>query len=122
MTLIKIGLYSGRPNPEIELTEEMASQLAERVKSTIGKEKLPSPAPPKLGEFFGFLIITPPEKAKKLGIPQYASVNRKIFAEQVDKKEECWYDVGGIEDYLIELSYEKGFGEDLKQFNIKKTK
>ncbi len=116
---VKIGLFSGRPNPEMKLTDEMASQFADLVKLTVGKEPIHPPPPPKLGEFYGFLVQVPDQKAKELRLPVQATVFSGVFTDMTQKKQTYWRDKG-IERFLIRLAYEQGFGDLLQKVNVEK--
>jgi hypothetical protein len=118
--VVKIGLYSGMPNPEMKLTGETASQFAELVKSTLGREPIHPPPAPKLGEFYGFLVQVPQEKAKGLELPAQASVFSGVLTDMTQRKGAHWSDVAGIERFLIRLAYEQGFGELLEKVGVSK--
>jgi hypothetical protein len=115
---VKIGVYSGLPNPEMILTDEQASQLADLINSTIGKELIHPPAQPKLGEFYGFLIELPEKITRQLQLP--GQMTLFAGAVMVVKKEETsyWRDVAGIERFLLRLAYRNGYGDVLKRLNV----
>lgn len=120
--VIKIGLFSGRPNPEMKLTDEMASQFADLVKLTVGKEPIHPPPPPKLGEFYGFLVQVPDQKAKELGLPVQATVFSGVLTDMTQKKKAYWRDKAGIERFLTRLAYEQGFGDLLRKVHVAEPK
>jgi hypothetical protein len=118
--VVNIGLFSGLPNPEMELTDDIASQFADLVKSTLGKEPIHPPPPPKLGEFYGFLIQTPDQKAKSLGLPPQIYVFSGVLTNMAREKQTHWRDAAGIERFLIRLAYEQGFGDLLQKLGVAK--
>lgn len=120
--VVKIGLFSGRPNPEMKLTDEMASQFADLVKLTVGKEPIHPPPPPKLGEFYGFLVQVPDQKAKELGLPVQATVFSGVLTDMTQKKQAYWRDEAGIERFLTRLAYEQGFGDLLRKVHVAEPK
>ncbi len=118
--VVQIGLFSGRPNPEMKLTDDMASQLADLVKSTVGKEPIHPPPPPKLGEFYGFLVRVPDRKVKGLGLPPQVSVSSGVLTRMTEQAQSHWRDVAGVERFLTRLAYEQGFGDLLQKVGIAK--
>ena len=120
--LVKIGLFSGMPNPEMNLTDEVASQFADLVKLTVGKEPIHPPPPPKLGEFYGFLVQVPDHKAKELGLPVQATVFSGVLTDMTQKKQAYWRDKAGIEQFLTRLAYEQGFGDLLRKVHVAEPK
>lgn len=115
---VRIGIYSGRPNPEMTLTEEMASQFTDLLKSTIGKEPIHPLSHPKLGEFYGFLVQIPDDKIKLSGLPEQVSIVNGVLTSVTKKEQSHWRDVSGIEQFLIRMAYKKGFGDLLKRLNV----
>ena len=120
--LVKIGLFSGRPNPEMKLTDDMASQFADLVKSTVGKEPIHPPPPPKLGEFYGFFVQVPDQKVKELGLPAQASIFSGVLTDMTQQKQAHWRDVAGIERFLTRLDYEQDFGDLLRKVDVPEPK
>jgi hypothetical protein len=120
--VVKIGLFSGRENPEMKLTDGVASQFAELVKSTMGKEPIHPPPHPKLGEFYGFLVQVPEQKVNELGLPVQAIIFSGVLTDMTRRKEAHWRDMAGIEQFLIRLAYEQGFGDLLRKVGVAEPK
>ena len=116
--LVNIGLFPGMPNPEMKLTDDMASQFADLVKSTVGKEPIQPPPRSKLGEFYGFLVQVPDRMSKELGLPAWAIIFRGVLTEKSQREQWHWRDVAGIERFLTRLAYEQGFGELLQKWGV----
>ena len=117
--LVKVGLFSGMPNPEMKLTEESASRYAELVRSALSSEPANPPPLPKLGEFFGFLVLAG-ERSKQLEIPREASIFKGVLTDMTQSELQHWPDVAGVERFLIRLAYEEGFGELLQKVDVPK--
>jgi hypothetical protein len=120
--VVKIGLYSGMPNPEMKLTGDLASEFAKMVRSTIGKEAIHPPPPAKLGEFFGFLVQVPEQKVKDLKLPMKASVFSGVLTDMTKDKLMHWRDISRVEQYLIRIAYKQGFGDLLRQVGVEEPK
>ncbi|MCX6235640.1 MAG: hypothetical protein NT175_13140 [Bacteroidetes bacterium] len=119
--VVKIGLFSGLPNPEVKLTGEMAVQYARLLKSAVGKEPIHQPPPPKLGEFYGFLILAPEKRARELDIPVQVNVFSGVINDMAPKKQAYWRDVSGIERFLIKVVSDQGFGELMRKIGFKES-
>ncbi|MBN1133402.1 MAG: hypothetical protein JXA38_00430 [Methanosarcinaceae archaeon] len=122
VVVVKLGIYSGRPNPEMKLTNKMALQYADLVKLTVSKEQTHPPPPVKLGEFYGFFVQIPDKKAEELGLPGQAAVLNGVFTDMTHKKLTHWSDEAGIERFLTRLAYELGFGDLLRNMHIVEPK
>lgn len=116
----RIGVFSGRPNPELSLTGEVLEELASLVKRTIGREPIHPPPPPRLGYYYGFLIQTPNELAKRLELPAEFSVYHGVIAEGKGREKRHWRDVAKVERFLIYQAYEQGLGEFLEKVGVEK--
>jgi hypothetical protein len=112
---VSVGLFSGRPNPEIVITGEAASTLAERLRSSIGKESTHPPPPPRLGFFYGFYLQVPAKLAKELEVPENFSVYSGVITEQGQREQRYWRDTGGVELFLMETAFQQGHGELLEK-------
>jgi len=109
------GVFSGRPNPEIVLRGADATELAERLRKSVGKEPSNPPPPPKLGFFYGFQVHAPKKPAKDIGLPENFNVFSGVITEQQGREPRHWRDSGGVEQYLIAKAYEQGHGELLEK-------
>ena len=116
--VVTIGLFSGRPNPRMTLSDEQASELAGLVRSTLGAEPSHPPGPPKLGAFHGFRIEVPDSLAAELGLPLRATVREGVVTDMTDRKPVHWHDGAGVERFLTRLAYEEGFGDLLERVDV----
>jgi hypothetical protein len=115
-----LGIFSGRPNPVLELAGSSADQLAGLVKSTIGAEPIHPPPAPKLGEFYGFQVRVAADQATRLGLPADFTVYRSVLSEGAGRDQRHWRDVGKVEQFLIERAFEQGLGDFLELVGIKR--
>lgn len=115
-----VGVFSGRPNPELSLPGDVAEELANLVKETLGKEPIHPPPPPKLGYYYGFVLQSPKESAERLGIPAEFRVYHGVLTEREGRKQKHWRDVAQIERFLIDLAYEQGYGDLLEHVGVGK--
>jgi hypothetical protein len=115
---VRIGLFSGRPNPEMTLSGDDAARFAELVQSTVGGEPIHPPPAPRLGQFYGFLVLAPAPLARTLGLPPQMSIFAGVLTEMRDRSQVHWRDVGGVERFLVRLAYEQGFGDELRRAGV----
>jgi|LGVF01.1.fsa_nt_gb hypothetical protein len=120
--IIEIGVFSGRRNPELSLSGEVAEKLVSMLKTTIGKKSIRPPPTPRLGHYYGFLVRTPKEMAKQLDLPLEFSVYNGVITEGKPQERKYWRDVAQIEKFLFDQAYEYGYGELLKEFGVEKQK
>ena len=118
----RVGVFSGRENPEIILDGDSQRRFAEMAQTVLGKEPIHPPGPPKLGTFYGFLVSVPPELADKLSLPQDLEVRGGVVSELVREGTKHWRDIAGLEDFLIGIAFEQGHGESLGMLGIKPGK
>ena len=116
--LVMIGLYSGRPNPEMLLPTEDISKFASLITEVVGKEALDPAAPAKLGEFQGFIVLVAKDVAEQERLPKAFSVFRGVLTEEARQPKRSWRDVSGVENYLIDLAFKLGHGELLEKFGL----
>jgi hypothetical protein len=112
-----IGLFSGRPNPELSLNAHLG-QLASLVKTTIGAEPIHPPPPPRLGHYYGFFVRLPAELASSHQLPEEFDVYSAVLTERRGRDQKHWRDVGKVEDFLIDRAYEEGHGDLLKRLGV----
>lgn len=113
-----IGVFSGRPNPEMSLSGETAEELANLVKTTIGQESIHPPPPPQLGYYYGFLVQLPKDLAKRFGLPEEFNVCHGVLTERIDREQKHWRDVAKVERFLINQAYKQGHGDLLKKVGV----
>ena len=116
--IVRVGVFSGRPNPEVTLSGELADELARRARATIGKEPTDPPPPPQLGSYYGFLIQSPAEVVKRLRLPAEFSVYKGVLTEHTGRQQLHWRDVGAVEPFLIEQAFRQGHGDLLQERGI----
>lgn len=117
---VRVGVYSGRENPEITLVDDSKSRFTEMVQNVLGKEPARPPGPPKLGSFYGFLVSVPPELTAELSLPQSLEVREGVVSVLArGAKTKHWRDTAGLEDFLLALAFEQGCGESLGRLGIK---
>ncbi len=114
----RIGLYSGRRDPELTIDGSAAEELAGLIKETVGKEPTHAPPPARLGVYHGFLVQTPSDLAQRLGIPREFRAYRGVVSVGVGREEHHWRDVG-VERYLLERAFrDEGHGAALKEAGV----
>lgn len=117
---VTIGIFSGRPNPELRLTGALAEKFANLVKATIGKEPIHPPPPPKLGFYYGFSVRMASELAKRFGFPAELNIYLGVLSEGRGREQKHWRDAGHSERFLIEESYRQGYGDLLERVGVAK--
>lgn len=118
--VVRVGLFSGLPDPEMKLDEEKARRFAELVVAAVGKEPANPPPPPKLGEFHGFLAIVSERRAKDFGLTGNVTVFRGVITEIGLRKPRYWRDVEGAEAFLMRLAFHD-YGELLRKVGIEEA-
>lgn len=103
------GIFSGRPNPQIELSGSDASALAERMRAA--REPSHPPPQPKLGFYYGFQVNAPTKLARDYGIPESFNVFAGVITDGGSRGQRHWQDTGGVETFLLMTAYERGHGE-----------
>ena len=111
---VVVGLFSGRPNPEVTLSGKTADDFISHAKAGIGKEPANPPPAPRLGEFYGFFVKVPAERAKAAVLPTEFSVYKGVVTEQVGREYKYWRDTGNMEPFLVQRAYDQGHGDLLK--------
>jgi hypothetical protein len=113
-----VGVFSGRPNPELSLAGEVVQEFADLVKATLGKEPIHPPPPARLGYYYGFVLHSPKELAERLGLPREFKVYHGVLTEREGRVQNHWRDVAQIERFLIDLAHEQGYGDLLEHFGV----
>lgn len=117
-----LGVFSGRPNPELSLTGELVEKFASLVKATLGKEAIHPPPSPRLGCYYGFLVQIPKELAKRLELPTQFKVYHGVITEGEGREKKHWRDTAQVERFLINEANKQGHGELLEDFGVEKPK
>lgn len=115
---VMVGLFSGRPNPEFTLTGKAADDFINLAKQGVGKEPANPPPAPRLGEFYGFFVKVPAERAKSAGLPAEFSIFKGVVTEQIGREAKHWRDAGNLEQNLIQRAYDAGHGDLLKMVGM----
>ena len=117
-----IGIFSGRENPRLLLDEKLSEQFAERIKSTVGKETIHAPPPPRLGFFYGFHVHVPAEQAKRLELSQEYNVYHGVITVIGSSKQDNWRDTADVEQFLLEQAMKQGHGDLLEKVGVAQQK
>ena len=119
---VTMGIFSGRPNPQLSLTGAPAEEFAGLVKATIGKEPIHPPPPPKLGFYYGFVVETPRELAARLALPAALGIYHGVLTEGKGREQKHWRDTANVERFLTEHAYKQGLGELLEKVGVGKPR
>jgi len=115
---VRVGIFSGRPNPEMTFTDDAAETIANLLREAIGSNPTHAQPRPKLGQYHGFIITLSPHLAKRFGLPAHASIYEGVIAEPGSKAESGWRDVAGLERYLLEQAVRHEYGELLERVGV----
>jgi hypothetical protein len=115
---IFINMYSGRPDPVIDLSSEEIDELRRRLqmarKEPLGEFR----EPPQLG-YRGFVIYN---EAVDAGLPYRADIYEGFVAVTEERPEpgrqsraqpRLFRDAGQLEDWLLERAAQQGFADDI---------
>ena len=119
---ITIGIFSGRPNPTLELTGGLAEEFAGMVRATIGREPIHAPPQPKLGFYYGFAVQTPPELASRFALPADLYVYYGVVTEGKGREQKHWRDIVNVERFLIGQSQRQGHADLLDKVGVPKSR
>ncbi|MFQ6029929.1 MAG: hypothetical protein ACE5Q6_20845 [Dehalococcoidia bacterium] len=112
--IIRLFIFSGRPDPEWTLGEQATQELQNRVEGTIGGDATDAAPQGGLG-YRGFLIQNREELA---GLPTEFTVFRGVLSETRSGRVSNWRDNGGVESWLLAQAREQGHGEILDAFGV----
>ena len=115
---VNVGIFSGRPNPEMTLVDDEAETVAGMLREVIGGRATHPQPRPKLGRFYGFLIKPSAEIAKRMELPAEVSIYEGIVAEPKKSAESGWRDLVGLEQLLLEHALRNDFGELLERVGV----
>jgi hypothetical protein len=119
---VTLGIYSGRPNPSLELSGNEADELADLARTALDGEPSPPPPPPQLGRFYGFQIETPADMQKRLRLPAQLSVYSGVVTEKQDRELRHWRDVANLERFLINYAQRGGLSELLAKVGVEQAR
>jgi len=104
-----LDVFSGRPNPSWELTPQDAKELARRLTGLAPANRTPSAG--GLG-FRGFTVANP----DKMGsLPVQISVFNGVIGLSENGQITYYSDTNDVEDWLISLARQQGYGAILDQ-------
>jgi hypothetical protein len=115
---VSIGIFSGRPNPEIELSNDVAEAVAAMIGEAVGAQPTHPQPRPRLGQYYGFLIKTPPQTARRFTVPPEVTVYEGVIAEPARGTEAGWRDVAGLERFLLEQAVRGDYGDLLERVGV----
>lgn len=112
-TVVRVELlvFSGRENPQWDLTDAEVAELARRV-GELSPGPLP-PEPPGLG-YSGFLITT---SGREAGLPEMMTVYHGVRLGPPGHGDSR-HDEGGLEQWLLEVAREHNYGELLDSLGL----
>ena len=115
---VTLGIYSGRPNPSLELSGPEAEELASLVKKAIEGEPSSPPPAAKLGRFYGFQVRTPPDLQKRLGLPPEFNVHSGVLSEKRGREIRHWRDVASLGQFLVGHALRRDYGQLLAKVGV----
>ena len=111
--VIRLLVFSGRPDPSWEISGASAESLANALKVAAKGESAYRTALPGLG-YRGFLIqVVDTGEGQKT-----YQVYRGVVTESVGPRERYFVDSAGIEKRLLDDARERGYGDMLKALNV----
>ncbi len=119
---VTLGVYSGRPNPSLELSDNEANEFAGLARTALDGEPTAPPPPPQLGRFYGFYIETPADMQKRLRLPAQLSVYSGVVTEKQDRELRHWRDVANLERFLIKCAQRGGHSELLAKVGVEQAR
>jgi hypothetical protein len=115
---VRVGIFSGRPNPELTLVDDAADRVVNLLREAIGSQPTHEQPRPKLGRYHGFHLSVAPRLAKASGLPAHASVYEGVITQPDTKSDAGWRDVGGLEAYLLEQTVHADYGDLLERVGV----
>lgn len=102
--MVRLLIFSGRPDPQWSLDADEAEGLAERLAESVGREKIHPPPLAGLG-YRGFRLILTEQG------PTEFVVYRSVVTENPGRAEVYWRDVGRVERWLLDDARRRGYGD-----------
>ena len=106
--IVRLLIYSGRPDPEWTLGVDRLEELLQRLKSVVGNEKTNPPPQRGLG-YGGFLV-------RNVAVGGRASefrVFRGVISEGAGRRTNDWRDTQDVEQWLLDEARRQGHGDVL---------
>jgi len=106
---VELDVFSGRPNPGWQLSPAEVRDLKEKL---AGLPRCDQPvSEPALG-YRGF-VLSSPQAAP--GLPRLIRVHDGTVAIPAEGGSECYTDVNGVENWLLDLARARGHGSLLRE-------
>src|SRR5262245_22113651 len=115
---VTLGIFSGLPNPSLQLTGSDAEKLAERARSGFSGKSAHPPPRPRLGSFYGFHVDVAAGLQGRLQLPAEFSVFSGVLSATRDRKLVHWQDSGQLENFLLDEAQRAGHGELLAKAGV----
>jgi hypothetical protein len=112
---VRLLIFSGRPDPEWSLGGTFVEPLAERVRKTIGGERIHPPPAGGLG-YRGFLVNC---KGQEPALPAQFLIFHGVLVEQPGPRAVYWRDSGGVEEFLLAEARQRGFDKMLEALGVR---
>jgi len=109
--IVRLLIFSGRPDPEWTLDDEARDQLLGRVREALGKEESNPPPAASLG-YRGFLVRT----TRPTAAPPEFTVFRGVLTVGAASRAAHWRDIANVEELLLTQARERGYGDALDLF------
>lgn len=113
--IVRLLIFSGRPDPEWNLDEGAIPKLQTRVQAVLRGNMVDQAPTGGLG-YRGFLVRNP---AKALDLPTEFLVFRGTLTERPGPQARYLRDTAGIEEFLLAEARRQGFGELLDAAGVK---
>lgn len=115
---VDVGLFSGRRNPQLTLSEEATLRLLALLRETLHAEATAPPKQMRLGRYYGFMITLSEGLVGDLHCAKHIAVYDRVLSEQYDGHEQHWRDSAGLERFLLEQAQLSGLGSFLKRGGV----
>lgn len=112
---VQLLIFSGVADPEWELGDDSAEQLAARVRDGMSGANVPAAPVGGLG-YRGFFVRN---RGAVAGLPGEFTVYSGVLTQEEGSKVQHWPDAGGAELFLLDDARREGFGELLDAAGIR---
>lgn len=106
---VMLDIFSGRPNPRWELSEEQIEELKMKLDALPAGTKK---KPPVLG-YRGIRVLN---VSRIEGLPERIKAYNGVLAINERKETDYYEDVNNIEDWLLNQARKEGYDEAINQF------
>ena len=115
---VTLGIFSGRPNPSLEILGSDAEQLAQLANAGFEGKASEPPPPPKLGRFHGFNVVASEAVQMRLKLPAQFRVYAGVLTAKRNREIGHWRDVANLESFLLVQAQRAGHGELLAKVGV----